>query len=253
MDAFAIWFELDAREQVLARQDPEQVVSWFGLTLGRYDLIVGEHRLFSLANQASGVEYPVAQLWSDLISVSAGALQPLPPELANRAAHPEHWRAWVDRVMDLDDFAELDTVALDWWFERQLSAMHLFDAPTIQFWRTGDVVRVHWYSRPQTPDSIEWSSPSGDATVSAAQFHGELLEFDRRLLLEMDQRLAELEGSAASTPTGFKLFRALRRDHVERSRLLHSALTTTCPYTPSWDVVLEAILALERGSAPRPG
>lgn len=245
VDAITVWFELCSIEEVLAHHEPPRTLGWLSLTDGRYDVVVGGRRIFSLANELSGVEYPVAQLWNDLVGISAAALRPLPPEFAIRTARIDHWRAWVARVQDLDDCIDLINTALGWWFEREMGAMHLTGAPSMRFWRVGEVVRVHWSSPPATLGDVEWSSPSGEATLSAEQFHAELLAFDRRLLLAMDQRLGELE----RTKTGFNLA-ALRREHVERSGWLQTVLTTTDPYTPSWDVALEAILELERRIGP---
>jgi len=119
-------------------------LSWFGLTDGWYDVVVGEHRLFSTPGDA--------------------------------------WAVWDrDARQAADPLGEVAELAVAWWSHRTVDSSHLRGAPVMNLWRDGDDLHVRWRSHPSGTDAPAWCSPDGDAIVSVQCFRDELVSFDHDL------------------------------------------------------------------------
>lgn len=205
---------------------------WFGLTDGRYDLVVEERSPFRIVDgYAGGIAYFVARLWEDLVEVAPAAFESIPDELAERLVASERWSDWVERAYELEGDADLVDTALSWWNDRQLYTGPLQDAPRLHLWRTGNELSIRWRSHPDAPAS------RGDAVTTVDAFSDELVGLDRALIAAMHRRIEDLSARGFDTTD-------LRRDHEGRATLL---VRTLLKHRPSsrWDAVLGAISTLE--------
>ena len=246
MDSLRVFFELRPLANVAPWGDPETGLRlhWFGLTDGWYDLVIGDHRLYSVVGETRGIDYQVVRLWEDLIQVAPYALESVPDVLASRLADSDAWTSWVERTWDLDDRDEVVEAALDWWFDREMSAGHLVGAPTLQLWSYGDQLRLNWKSAPRGSAAPAWSSPNGRATASPNAFREGLIRFDRELISAMSSRISEVEQNWGRPEVAIDV-KALRREHTDRSSWLQRALQGPRHQKPSWDEVVKAVIALE--------
>jgi hypothetical protein len=245
-DGVRIFFELRPLADIEPWGDPESGLrlAWFGLTDGWYDLAIDGHRLYSSRGETRGIGYQVVRLWEDLITVVPFALESVPEPLARRLADFDAWTSWVAKAWDLDDQDDVLSRALGWWSDRELSASHLDGAPTLQLWRCGDDLRLHWQSVSRESNMPAWSSPNGHATTNADAFREELIKFDRELINAMGARVSEIERSW-SRPTIAIDVEGLRCEHADRSSWLQNALQGPRHRQANWDEVVEALIALE--------
>jgi hypothetical protein len=246
MDGFRIFFELRPLSDVQPWGNAEsgRRLHWFGLTDGWYDLMLDEHRLYSVRGETRGIDYQVVRLWEDLIEVAPLALESVPEPLASRLANFDAWTAWVEKTWDIDDRDDVVSTALGWWFSREMSAGHLVRAPSLQMWRCGDALHMHWKSAPRESETPAWSSPDGKATTSADAFREELIKFDRELIAAMGARVSEIERNWNRPDIAIDV-KDLRREHDDRSTLLQRAFQGPRCCKPSWDAIVEAVIALE--------
>lgn len=246
MDSFRIFFELRPLAEVVPWDDPESGLRlhWFGLTDGWYDVVIDEHRLYSGVGETRGIDYQVVRLWEDLIQVAPYALESVPDALASRLADFDAWTSWVEKTWDLDDRDDVVEAALEWWFDREMSAGHLVGAPTLQMWRSDDELRLNWNSMPRDAQTPAWSSPNGRAITNANAFQEELIKFDRELISAMSRRISEIEQDWGRPEIAIDV-EALRREHTDRSSWLQRALQGPRHHHRSWDEVVKAVIALE--------
>lgn len=247
MDTVRFQFELRDLAEVLPWGSGERglTLHWFGLTDGWYDVIIGEHRLYSGRGDARGIAYPVVRLWEDLIEVVPWALKSVPEALATRLADVDAWASWVDRAWDLDDRAEVVSVALEWWSSRVMVAHHLVGAPTLQMWRFGDDLRIRWCTSSPTKEDPVWSSPKGDAIMSVSAFRDELIRFDRELIAAMHARVDAVEENWSRPEVKIDVVQ-LHREHADRATWLERALDVPRHREHPWEAVVDAVVELER-------
>ena len=246
MDGFRIFFELRPLSDVQPWGNAETGLKlhWFGLTDGWYDVAIDGHRLYSGPSETRGIDYQVVRLWEDLIEVAPYVLESLPEPLAARLADFDAWTAWVEKTWDLDDRDDVVETALDWWFHREMSAGHLVRAPSLQMWRSGDELHLHWKSAPGESGPPVWSSPNGRAQTKANAFRDELIKFDRELIAAMETRVSEIERSWCRTEIAIDV-ENLRREQADRALSLQQAFDRPRYREPDWNAVVEAVSSLE--------
>ena len=247
MGEFRIFFELRPLSDVQPWGDSETgfELHWFGLTDGWYDVSIDGHRLYSGPGETRGIDYQVVRLWEDLIEVAPYALESVPEPLASRLSDFSAWSAWVEKTWDLDDRDDVLSTATDWWFHREMSASHLVRAPSLEMWRCGDELHLHWDSTPGESATPAWSSPNGRATMNASTFREELIRFDRELIAAMEIRVSEIERNWNRPEIAIDI-ENLRREHADRALSLQQALERPRYREPSWDEIVEAVVAVDK-------
>ena len=157
-------FELLPLEDVQPWGTPESglSLSWYGLTNGWYDLVVGEQRLFSAPDgDPRGIDYQVARLWEELLAAAPFVLEPLPRALAARARRGDAWARWErDTREAADALGEVAELAVAWWSHRTVGSYHLRGAPDMNLWRDGDDLHVRWRSIPSGPTLRSGARPT---------------------------------------------------------------------------------------------
>jgi hypothetical protein len=253
-ESLRIEFDLTPLAQVVAWGKPgNQSLHWFGLTDGRYDVVIGEHRLFSEHDRMDGIDYQVVRLWEDLIDLLPEILDEVPDALATRLADVDAWMAWNDRAWDLTEELGLDPELLDaatcWWRDRRLDTGHLVAAPRLQLWRTSGVVHATWRTRlgeheVARADLPRWASPAGDAELALTELTDEIRRFDHALIAAMQARVDEVATSWSRPDVAIDV-EQLRREHRDRSGWLTDTLARVHRTKRPWDEVVTAITTLE--------
>lgn len=254
-----IRFGLAPLEEVVPWGGERPALHWFGLTDGWYCIDLGGHEVLRYSARSvrelrsdTGTEpghpyvmYYVVRLWEDLIALVSGAMEPVPPDLADIAAD-------ISPDWNWQDTPEAEA-AMDWHSAGYLYTSYLRVAPDIRCRRTvvgeDDTVTVVWEHRTDPEGVIEFVGPrTGRVTMPTGEFLAAVGELDRALLSAMDQRISRLEESGP--PPGVELdMEQLRREHRDRATWLRRARDRE-PGT-DWDVVRAGVcLLLAPGTAP---
>ncbi|PXX60225.1 hypothetical protein DFR70_11065 [Nocardia tenerifensis] len=165
------------------------------------------------------VEYYVARLWEDVLTLLPGALEPVPSDLTDFiSAEPTDW-SWSD--------TPAVEAASTWYDDRVLDTGYLWFGPHLRWWRTvdgdSDVITVAWH-HPTDPESeIEFTGPpTGRVSVPTDEFRTAIIGFDRELFAAMAARIGELESSCP--PTGIEIdLERLRHEQQDRTHWLTRA------------------------------
>lgn len=231
-------------------------LSWFGLSLGWYWLSPGDDELLRLREDPGDglppyVDYQVARLWEDVLSLLSAALEPVPEDIAARLDDLPRWDASVHRALleaaRPEGRASRDAAdaTFGWWRARRLDRTHLVHAPSVDIWRVGDAVHIAWAPHPE--DQTIWASCRGSTSLSAEAFLEEVRVFDRDFLGAMAERVQAviaaggLQGIAIDLPH-------LAREQQDRSTWLASALNpggTRRPEATDWAAVREHLARIE--------
>lgn len=213
------------------------VVSWFELSDGRYDLVLGGQPLLTeLGADSWGVGYNVARIWEDQLSWLPSVLEPLPPEL--RLVLPLNVD-WLQRAFEAD--LELREQALWWHQERYLDSGHLVGAPLISGYRVHDTMRLVWHT-PHPSESIRWNSPVGDIFVNVADFKAALVKFDALFMAAMENQVAAQIARGQSSAAELK---QLEQQQVFRAGCMAAALTRHRPLARPWSETIQAFQRLK--------
>ncbi|NUU24830.1 MAG: hypothetical protein HOV68_25495 [Streptomycetaceae bacterium] len=145
-------------------------VNWFALTEGRYAIDVGGTQVLHW------VDYYVARLWEDVLTLLPSAMEPVPDDLTVLLAH-EPPDGWLSACSDADQDAI--TAAL-WCGGHVLDLSYLTEPPRLRFWRTtdanGDLTTIAG-ARPVTVSTDEFVAAVGD-------LHDELMDAMRDRIAE---------------------------------------------------------------------
>ncbi|MFI9585717.1 DUF5984 family protein [Streptomyces sp. NPDC052236] len=247
--AIRLRFGLTPLDRVGAWGGERPVLHWFGLTDGWYCIDLGGHEVLRYSKRTSRepdhpyVDYYVVRLWEDMLALVSGAMEPVPPDLADVAAEMSPDWNWVDTPE-----AE---AAVDWHSAGFLYTDYLRVAPHVRCWRTlvgdDDTVTVAWEHQPDPEGAIEFAGPqTGRVTMPTSEFLAAVIEFDRALLAAMDQRISELEAleeSGRAAVPGVELdLEQLCREHLDRAAWLRRARDRD-PAT-DWDAVRAGVRML---------
>jgi hypothetical protein len=243
-------FGLTPLDQVAPWGREERRLHWFGLTDGWYWIQLGEHELLRYAPeilerrrdvptaQHPYVDYYLARLWEDVISLTLAVMQPVPDDLLPLMSG------------ERDDWLEPDTdewwAAASWYDDHTLNLGYLLQAPQIRAWRTvadgADVVTVTWRHR-DDGDIRFTAAPAGRVTLPAESFAAAARQLDRELMAAMGQRIDELERTGP--PEGVQLdLDQVRAEHLDRSNWLSRRLSA--PPATDWAAVRAGVPLLLR-------
>lgn len=195
--------------------DPQ--LHWFGLTLGQYRVVVDDQELLD-------AHYQIARLWEDVLERLPRYLEPTPDELVDLVrVDDDGLPEWTDGFDDDED------AATAWRAEHHLRSGHLA-LPAVRWWRTvddgGDVVWTAW-RHDRSDGSVPLDAPGAGLVATATDdFVAAVADFDRRLMMAMAERIAEVERGALPSPIRCDVD-ALRRDQAERATRLADALQVT--------------------------
>lgn len=232
---------------------------WFALTEGWYYLDVGGHDLLRVSERTAEllrtqaghreaphdcyVEYYVARLWEDTLTSLPSALEPVPSDLIDFVATESTSWSWADTP-------EVDA-ASTWYGDRTLDTGYLWFGPHVRWWRAvedgHDSVTIAWHYPADPESEIEFTAPpTGRVTVPTHEFRTAVVEFDRALLVAMNERLQKFETSGP--PPGVEIdLGILQYEQQDRTHWLPQALERR-PDT-DWDAVRIGARTLHHSSS----
>jgi hypothetical protein len=229
---------------------PDRRLHWFGLTDGWYWIEIDGLELLRYAPQAvqgwTGdgpgaatpyVDYYVARLWEDMLSLLPAVLAPVPDDLTElMSSDPGDWAS--------PDEARTEAAA-EWYGSHMLDMGYIRCPPAIRWWRRAingdDRTIVAWQHR---SGEIKFTAPrTGQATVPTSEFVGAVEELNRELLSAMEERISGLERSGPPPGVGIDL-QQLRAEHQDRVTWLRHR-SNQAP-TTDWTGVREGAAILLR-------
>jgi hypothetical protein len=252
-----IAFSLDAIESISPWGVPgQEQLHWYGLTAGSYRIEVGETTLFEYSDVAVSqadapryCEYQVARLHMDLLELLPHALDPVPEDLRPLIARDsaESWnarrRAWLDENEDSMSQAKTCDIAEfsgQWVWQRSLDAGYLIYWPQIRVWSDETMTHIEWDNRDRVMDGNPvWSASVGSYTLPKTEFVQAIEDFHRRLMNQMDERVADIVSGRRSVGCALDL-RLLREEQRWRGEELQRAISASRDVT-DWPLVREAI------------
>jgi hypothetical protein len=240
MPARLFEFALDALDDVHAwGAPPDQSLSWFGLTQGRYRLNAGGHLLLNysdatVAKHAADwpeaypgpmVDYYVARLWEDLLGMLPDILTPLPRQLHDILVLPDADRAaWADGLsQSLSDEAYLD--AIDWLGARVLDSGYLQHAPWLRLWSCEGQTFIAWDCTRHMKDGVAvWSATAGHHAMPTDAFVADIGGFHADLIASMEGRVGVIVGGGWQRSNVAIDVHALTAEQAQRATALKTAL-----------------------------
>jgi hypothetical protein len=180
-----------------------QSLSWFALTLGRFQIVLDEQVLFRYTDEIMyhwsasyrDAEYQVAAFARDILGSVAAAVTRLPPRIERLASN---WELLTELEKPIDDDSEVVNdlwyAAWRWLGERSPCTSYLVAHPKIQIVRVVEELHIHWDNRERQINGLQvWTARQGVYIMSVEAFLHECRDFAGRLLSAMADRIAGIE------------------------------------------------------------
>jgi hypothetical protein len=256
-------------------QSHTKSLDWFGLTYGHYWIEVGETTLFEYTPEileywrqkgqkdmettlpyARYVEYQVARLWEDLLTLYRAVLEPVPADISidlydlRNLQAVENWERLCMQVQS--DEAQWGKYLLGFWWwcnHRTLISSHFVSSPTIHAWRIQET--IYFYVQNNSDDNTIEGIPIFHSdkklwTFSVIEFIEAMEDFNKRLMDAMEERIEQviaggLQGGITCDIPALK--------HVHEDRKTWWANCLEHPYTTDWGEVRNTLHALRQDIA----
>ncbi len=209
---------------------PNLSLHWFGLSDGAYHLELGASRLLEYASIEGWprfVEYQVARLHEDFISMLPDTLETVPPEIASQfrngslGATVQHLREVCAARLEEDPAFDLTVEALA---ARTLDTGYLSPSAGIWIWSVEGKTVIEWDNRNRLHEGkAAWTAQVGRHELSVERYLEELRSFDRRLMDAMAARVRAAIASWTRPEVGLD-FDRLEAEQTERGTWLASAI-----------------------------
>lgn len=231
-------------------------LGWFGLTWGSYSIDLGTARLFEyseLPGWPRHVEYQLARLHADLLTMLPAVLAPFPADIAQSIEASSFRKvflaldtAWWEAEAR-DASRETLDATLPVFQHRRLDSLYLSPSANIDLWRDGGRVVIEWDNRDQLVEGKPaWTALEGRHEVPVPLFQEAVSAFHERLMREMRDRIEALARKWSGTGVEID-FDEIRAHQRSRESWLEHALRR--PYgTVDWDAVRVEVAALKPSS-----
>jgi len=247
----------DIADVELWGEEGQKNLHWFALIDGFFTVNAGDRRLFALtpemtalrgnangkAAQACDVDYQVARLHTDMLTILADALQPIPEDIfqyVEDQKKQDDLYAKLDVCWESDDGSIVAPLAADWLDARKLDTEYLHDGPDIWFLNTGDHINVRWRTEGKEEQDVKvWAAGNGEIELGANSFLEEVILFHQSLMEQMAARIELIKKNGP--PAGvFVDMALLEQEHFERQGQLETALASKI-VTNNWQAVAGAL------------
>lgn len=260
-------FELSPIEDVSPwGEPPNQSLSWFGFTDGKYRIKVGSEYLLNFSkeytkhlnekfpeyvSETTFVEYQVVRFWEDILEMLPAILEPVPEEiqyffLSGDKDYDDlrnNLLDWQDaeiikgvKESEILDFSEL---AVCWLDDRRLNNQYLRNPAAVWIWSDEKDVIFNWDNRGIQVENIPvWSATQGNYRIDKEDFINEVRMFDGRLIEEMNERV-KMICQNWKKPEIKVDFEQLKNEQKNRSTWLDLSLRRNL--NTDWDKVISAI------------
>jgi len=222
---------------------PEQTLSWFALTQGRYRLRVGDAFLLNYSDATVAkhyadwpdaypgplVDYYVVRLWEDVLALLPDLLAEVPPAMHDVLLLADAERAaWIARATrDLTDDEAADATA--WIGARILDSGYLQHGPWLRFWSHAGQTFIAWDCLNLRREGIAvWSAGTGNFAVPTVDFLAELRMFHAQLMTDMLMRVHAIRDGWHRSGVAIDVD-GLQREHAARCQALDEALARPAP------------------------
>ena len=200
-------------------------------------------------------DYYVSFFWADILERLPAILEPVPAPLAQRLSAFHAWVNWLATRDDwinvrdedgddamLEEQADRERNAVDWWSERRLDTSYLSAGPDIVMWSDGISMHIVWDNRALLLDGVPvWGAQAGQIDLPLKDFLTEVQAFDQQFLKLMTQRIVQAQGSKYMEDIFF-----LRQDQQQKEHALENALRKAEHRSQSdWHPILNAIAAVD--------
>jgi hypothetical protein len=217
-------FELARVEDIIPWGEPgNQSLSWFALTYGRFQMVVGEQTLFRYTQELSShfenvgydAEYQIAAFVRDILGSVAAAVARLPPRIERLASS---WELLAELRKPIEDDSELSEdlryEAWRWLGERSPWCAYLVAEPRLHFVRVEDEIRIQWDNRDRVIDGLPvWTARYGGHVIPVEAFLQECRACAQRLLSSMEVRIGGIEAGTTAPRIGVSTS-SLREQHA---------------------------------------
>jgi hypothetical protein len=253
-------FDLDPVEKIDPWGLPDNPrLSWFALTLGRFRMPVGDQVLFRYRaavisqfedGSSRDAHYHIASIARDILGSVTPGVTPLPPFFEFLASNRELMECLSSPPGEDESDSDFDLhyAAWRWLGERSPWTGYFVANPDFHFIRIGERLHIRWDNRGKYISELEaWDAPYGSYEISVEEFLAECRDFSNRLLIEMDDRISQIEAGTL-TPQIPVSTGSLRNEHENWHREFESYFCRKHPDIP-WDEAEDAIrkIAAMRG------
>lgn len=184
---------------------PDTSMHWFGLTDGEYWLDVNKATLYEYTkevlkgdNDGRYVDYQIVRLIEDFTGIFESIAEPVPDacySIARNHYYLYRFYGAVQQYLDsLPEDASKDydryDKAIEWIYNRTLTASHLTGEPGISFFRNGHKMAIVWKADYVTENNIPvWTAQNGEIEMVYGVFIKEVEDFGERFFSAMDRQV----------------------------------------------------------------
>jgi len=234
---------------------PNLALHWFGLSDGSYYFDLGATRLLEYGmggNWPRFVEYQLARIHEDLLSMLPDVLEPIP------AAVMLHFRdgslvstlRHLQEVRESDDAAAPDfDPALEALGSRLLDTAYVSPSAGVCIWSYDAKTVIEWDNRDRLVDGkCAWTAARGRRELARDEFVEEVRTFHVRLMAAMAERVQQVCANWARPDVKID-FERLAAEQVERLASFDSVLRLGRRGTTDWQAVQVALLRAAGGGS----
>jgi len=245
---------------------PNQSLSWFGFTDGKYRIKVGLEYLLNYSKEykdylnekfpeyLSGttfVEYQIVRLWEDILEMLPSILEPVPKEIQYFFTSGDkdyvdlrnNLLDWQDSeiMKGVEEIGTLDfgELAVCWLDDRRLDNGYLTNSANIWIWSDEKDVIFSWDNRKIKVENIPvWSAELGNYRIDKKDFVNEVRKFNNSLISQMEDRVESIRRNWSKPEIKID-FENLKNEQKIRATWLTLALNER--RKTNWNEVISAI------------
>jgi len=185
--------------------DGNSTLSWYGLSLGNYQINVNDQTLFEYSDEfirryfsneeaqmsnSRFMHYNVSRLYEDLLYLLPYATQKIPSELTKlieNSSAEGSWRSSMEMQPDFT-FEEYISDAEEWWRLRHLQGMG--GDPSICMYRDENEIVIRWNCMDAKVENVyRWAATHGQLKMGLTCFRDQVQSFFRRFHDQMSERV----------------------------------------------------------------
>ncbi len=184
-------------------------LGWYGLTLGYYQLDLGNKRLYEYSHEIIDdwklnkelpfVDYQIGCLFYDLTDMLDAINEQLPENYYLLAKNVDTLFPFQSKALSLlkknsnndetDAYQKFCKIT-SWISDRALTSEHLVGGPQIFFFRSSNKISIVWRADYVTEKNVGiWASNQGQIEMLYSDFKNEVLKFGNCFLSAMDEQV----------------------------------------------------------------
>jgi len=205
---FRINYKLKDPKEIVPWGEEKKSLTWFGLTDGLLWIEAGDSVIYEYSNDAQQQfgfdtkynEYQISRFIEDFSETFRFVAEPVPKCFYDNVEEfltlINKWRSSYTNEPDevYDDFYDKRYEPLtNWFYSRGFDSGHLIGGPIIGAFRSGDNIKLCWYSDYHLENGTNlWSSPKGIYEMKYSDFVDEVNRFFKAFHNEMDEHVGNV-------------------------------------------------------------